>query len=811
MKTQNAAADLLHDYQRGCVDALANFFSNARTMSVKAAFADSIPDNWHAAYWPVPEVELNPKTPYVCVKVPTGGGKTLIAAAAIGPVSHALRKTPPTVLWLAPTTAIVSQTLRALRENPRMYGELSRSMPDFETVAMPLSEAHRIRPRTLQNKAVVVVSTIQALRVADTEGRKFYEDSGTLMEHFKSMPDSILADLPHQEGEHPTYSLANVLRARNPMVIVDEAHGARSELSFKTLAGLAPACILEFTATPRLSGQDTVPSNVLHQASAYDLKRNNMIKSPIHVGGSNNWREAVRLAVKKREELDVVSQKEKTDFVPIVLFQAEKSRLRTERITAQVLRDMLIQNFDEISAEQVALAIGGGDELGDDIGMRKSPIRYVITVQKLAEGWDCPAAYVLCSVANINAPVAAEQILGRVLRLPGAKKQSEQLNAAHVFAARLGMRNVARAVVDALEKSHGFSRHDAKQMLGDETANFFDGNRTKENAVHSAAKENPLRIPRLMIRVHDKPELFEQSHLTLFEPWKKSALQTDLPGFSPEISTTSELVDVRGDGRLVRQQVQDFPRQIEERAMLFSSDQDWTLDRLVGWIARQARRPDVPYALMISFVRAALEGVKNTHGLDDSELIARRYILEKDIACRLDDHRLARQMRGFQKSLKGVLGGKQLETTTANALEISTRNYQPRELHVDTNFDKHVFPEKVGKFDTEEEEDCADYINSKLVQTEIWLRNLSSDDAYSFWLPTPTHLFYPDFIVRLKDGRILVVEYKGKNLWKDAEEKRQVGKLWEKCSNGKCIFVMVSMGIGEGLREIDIAVSRKGC
>ena len=49
-----------------------------------------------------------------------------------------------------------------------------------------------------------------------------------------------------------------------------------------------------------------------------------------------------------------------------------------------------------------------------------------------------------------------------------------------------------------------------------------------------------------------------------------------------------------------------------------------------------------------------------------------------------------------------------------------------------------------------------------------------------------------DFVVKLKDGRVLVVEYKGEHLWsnEDSEEKRNLGELWALRSGGKCLFVM---------------------
>lgn len=58
---------------------------------------------------------------------------------------------------------------------------------------------------------------------------------------------------------------------------------------------------------------------------------------------------------------------------------------------------------------------------------RDCPIRYIITVNALKEGWDCPCAYILASLANKTSQVDVEQILGRILRQPYTKQHSAPL------------------------------------------------------------------------------------------------------------------------------------------------------------------------------------------------------------------------------------------------------------------------------------------------------------------------------------------------------------------------------------------------
>ena len=79
----------------------------------------------------------------------------------------------------------------------------------------------------------------------------------------------------------------------------------------------------------------------------------------------------------------------------------------------------------------------------------------------------------------------------------------------------------------------------------------------------------------------------------------------------------------------------------------------------------------------------------------------------------------------------------------------------------------------------------------KMEEREFWVRNPVRRPGHSFWLQTSTDKFYPDFVCKLKDGRVLVVEYKGSHLWNDeSKEKKALGELWAERSDGKCLFVM---------------------
>lgn len=456
----------LKDYQSRVLDSLRDFFRQcSHDGRPEGAFQSVLISNNQplVPYIPVQTAGLAPGMPYVCLRVPTGGGKTLLACHASGIAMHELLHAEKSVvLWLVPSNTILDQTANALRDPRHPYRRaLELSCGAVEVVT--IEEALRLSRATVEGQTVVIVSTIQCFRVEDTTGRKVYDQNGAFAEHLLNLPADRLADLlPGPDGK-PKPSLVNMLRLRRPIVIVDEAHNARTDLSFATLGNVLPSCIVEFTATPARS---TNPSNVLHHVSAAELKAADMVKLPLRVitRHSSQRDQLLAEAITFRSDLEKIASTESQytgEYLrPIMLIQAE-------RVDAtEPLRDRLISDFG-IPKEHIKISTGKLDELKAvaDIASAKNVIRYIITVEKLREGWDCPFAYVLCSLKETRSATAIEQIVGRILRLPSAQaKQHPDLNCAYVFSVSDTLSDVLSELRDALE-SNGFSRAEAERII----------------------------------------------------------------------------------------------------------------------------------------------------------------------------------------------------------------------------------------------------------------------------------------------------------------------------------------------------------
>lgn len=520
----------LKEYQRHSINALSLYFRECQRIGKASTAFYEVTEQVYGTGIAYRDVKELPGLPYVCLRIPTGGGKTLVACHSIGVAANdLLHADSPVVLWLVPSNAIKDQTINALNDRNHPYRKALEDTKPSVTV-LSIQEALYVTRPTLATGTTVIVSTMQAFRVDETEGRKVYEQSGALMDHFNGIDAALLETLEKYEDGKPVTSLANLLRLHRPIIIVDEAHNARTPLSFETLARFNPSCVIEFTATP---DTEENPSNVLHTVSAAELKADSMIKLPIRLETRPNWKELVGDAIALRKHLEEVALAERRstgEYIrPIMLLQAQPKSQNHDNLTVEVVEQCLLEDFS-IPSGQIRRATGTDKGLeGVDLADPTCEVRYIITVQALREGWDCPFAYVLCSVAELRSSTAVEQILGRIMRLPKAqRKQHEELNMSYAFAASRNFIEAANALEDALVQN-GFNRQEAKDLITKIPERVQGGLEEFWTQVSESVQEPP-KLDTLPVEIASKVAYDEQkgeiSFSGVMEEREKFALQS---------------------------------------------------------------------------------------------------------------------------------------------------------------------------------------------------------------------------------------------------------------------------------------------
>lgn len=393
--------------------------------------------------------------PSICIKVPTGGGKTYIAACSIKKFFDIFPRKKMAVVWLVPSDSILEQTLRALR-NPshpyrqRLNADFSNDVEVYNVEE--LLSGQNFNPTALSGQLSIYVLSYDVLRARNKDTRRMYRPN-TVMQNF---------DFNHKYVESPIEnadlnSIMVGLYDLSPLVILDESHNAGSSLSIEMLENLNPSMIMEMTATP-------LPrSNVVSFVTASQLKKENMVKIPVILYGRDDTRDVIRTARDIRNELERVAIKEEANggqyIRPIVLFQAQPKNADNIE-TYDHIKNSLVNKYD-IPEDQIAIKTSKINEIRNvDLLSKGCRIRYIITVNALKEGWDCPFAYILASLANKNSAVDVEQIVGRILRQPYAIRcKAPELNTSYVLTSSHDFQVTIRNVGLSLE-IEGFSKKD---------------------------------------------------------------------------------------------------------------------------------------------------------------------------------------------------------------------------------------------------------------------------------------------------------------------------------------------------------------
>ena len=404
--------------------------------------------------------------PNVCIKVPTGGGKTFLAATSVKRIFESL---PPCktrfVMWLVPSDAILTQTLANLSSpihpyRQRLNGDFSGCVNIYSKEQ--LLNAQNFKPADVMENLSVAVFCYASIRAnpKSRDDRKIYQENGNLLgfaEMFKDR-ELLLADTPET-------ALLQVIRQLRPVVIVDESHNAKSELSIAMLKNLNPSFVLSMTATP------TKRSNIISYVNARELKKEHMVKLPVVVYNRPDRKSVIYDTVKLR---GVLEQKAKAEgeagggYVrPIALFQAQPKNAEDSETFEKIKSKLVAMG---IAAGEIAIKTSGKDDLKNvDLMSPNCEIRYIITVNALKEGWDCPFAYILASLANKTSQVDVEQIVGRILRQPYARKHTEKLlNMSYVLSCSSDFQATVKSVVEGLNNA-GFSADDYRVATSSET------------------------------------------------------------------------------------------------------------------------------------------------------------------------------------------------------------------------------------------------------------------------------------------------------------------------------------------------------
>ncbi len=858
----------LKPYQQQVINDLALFLENIQeTKDLNDAFYNFWAKHPRTPFFPFSGTAIEPyknnvpRVPHICVKVPTAGGKTFIACNAIKTIFDAFAYgKPKAVVWLVPSITILDQTIKNLKDTNHPYRQKINShfgnrVEVFDKAE--LLQGSGFNAISIKEQLNIFVLSFDSIRTANKEGRKVFEQNGSLQSF-----EALL-------GKDEEISLMKVMQYLNPIIVVDESHNAETDLSVDMLKEFNPCFILDLTATPRKN------SNIISFIDALELKKENMVKLPVIVYNHQDKTEVINsaLQLQKRLELQAIEEEKKGGkyIRPIVLFQAQPKNgkdflnAEEEKSNVQKLKEKLIEL--KIPAEQIKIKTANINEIkGIDLMSKDCEVRYIITINALKEGWDCPFAYILASLADKSSAVDVEQILGRVLRQPYVMKHNfPLLNLSYVLTASSKFLDTLDNIVKGLNKA-GFSDKDYK--LGDPAM------------LEEAKKQDPLQqltvFPTTETSTEDitsdiyttrisAPSETELPNATVSEIEKTAIEQNE--AFESRLSATEmetpipnelqQLVKTYNIKEVFRQQAEQinlpqFYLRVPANDLFGKKEEELPLEKenlLEGFALSKADTNIAFDSITAELYKVDLDETKKEHTptfvrLDgDVKASVMTYIL--------DPSRKDSRVKNFTKRLMDLIGNmfpipdKEIEKYINRILEdfkdeqfsdLAANEYTYKDKikfkiialseqfaekkfkdFLDTDkilikpsftLPKSISPGEIAKDITKslyEKEGSMNGFEERVINeignmTNIafWTRNL---ERKGFRINGFVN-HYPDFIIQTKSGKTILLETKGDHL--DAEQKIRLGQLWvSKAGNNYRYFMVYERRTVEGAYRLE--------
>lgn len=749
----------LKKYQQTAIETLQSYLKELQKVGTKYAFMGITNKPYNPDFFG--------EIPFICVKIPTGGGKTLVGCHATQEILKTAlvnKMDRGIVMWFVPSEAIKTQTLKKFKDKNDQHRRALDDAFQNDVRIFSNEEALRIRKEDVGDNLCIIISSLEAFRKDKKIQTKYkvYQENGSLLSHFENLHNDD--HLEKDENGTVINSLANVVKMSNPLIVIDEGHKTQTKLSIDFIKDLNPCFIIEYTATPRGG------SNILVDISASQLKEEQMVKIPIVLESATQWQDSVSRGIEKRNELEKETKKLKSEYIrPIVLLQAESKNKDIDKVTVERLKEYLLSS--KISNDEIAIKTSDKNDLeGIDLFSKKCKIRYIITVNALAEGWDCSFAYVLVSVANVGAKIAVEQIIGRIIRMPYAKKKAnEDLNRCYIFASAKNFNEAATQIIGGLE-SNGYSRHDL--------LNASDKEQKYELEVERIVKKD-FAVP--MMSLNGDKLTFEELVGENFELAKQNA------EFDFEIHYDNDgraIIDIQADKWIKGAQL--FLR-------LTYKDKNFSKKELVQWLDKKLRYTLLDQPDKMKFIDNALEYQLKKKSL--AELSVNRYVLLNKLNEVIDGILESYSKKQFDNAL------------SAKKITVKPFDKYPETIILDQEmpqkFNKNYYG-KVAKLNKEELTFIERIDLDTLPNIDFWVRNREKTDPF-YIFGWKKNKFYPDFVAHTKKGNIIALEWKGEDRVsnEDTAYKVEIGNKWAELGKGKLYFFLVHNGnIEEVLNEL---------
>jgi len=686
---------------------------------------------------------LNNEKDKVCVfQAPTGSGKTLMTAKFIEEIIRELPEMDLCFIWASPGKGELH--LQSKHSLEKIFGGSPR-------VSLAQEEFTGARERIVRNEVMVV-----------NWEKLWSKDSETQEWKVILMKDGEKINL--REVWQKTREQRKII------LIIDESQiGSNAERINELRKEIGAEVTLEMSATPTINfsrADEALGKAAFVLVDPKDVIDEGMIKKELIINENidqisdeekDSQEVVLEAAYQKRLELEKLFTKEKSNINPLVLIQIPTAEAGEDKIKAikKFLSDKGITEQKEGKGNG-KLAIWLAEQKSETLDWVSEPdneIEFLIFKQAIDTGWDCPRAHILVKFRETHSETFEIQTVGRILRMPEQRHyENEDLNRGYIYT------NVQSIIVKKEDYNPNIIKHLKAERRSVYTPLEFT------SYYKSRADYGDVTSSFVPVFENTACEYFELDHNHTFydeniKKIKSKGVILDIHKYQEEIIANASIQGKTFDEIEGKLKSLDFARLTIAGNDLQALFEQVIKDNLGSFQNIKRSVPAVKTAIYSWFEKwlGARKWPEEITLVQKAFLYdANRQTFEKILQDAIDKYKVIRE-KEINERIK--------QSEQWYKYELPNEFFYNQHTDVLHYYDNYIFdPCYLNSDRSQPEKNFEDFLMNNKDKISWWWKNgENKKDFFGIKYEYPTneiHIFYPDYLIQLEDGRLGIFETK---------------------------------------------------
>jgi len=573
------------------------------------------------------------------------------------------------------------------------------------------------------------------------------------------------------------------------IVVIDEEHlfwSKSADKSAKVLQKINPKVEIRISATPKTNSDHKVTIS-REEVVKEEMIKKQVVLNPDITKGYNDENELnihlIQCALEKRKVLAEAYKKEGTNINPLLLIQlpndTSESMTSEDAAIAEQVKTYL-REIRDITTENKKLAVwlSGEKENLDGLEEPDNMTEVLLFKQAIALGWDCPRAAVLLIFRKLQSNQFTIQTVGRILRMPEQKfYKNDLLNVGYVYT------DISKDQIQIVAEDMDYLNKDALQAIRRE--NLQNVALTSYYSVYKSSDRNRLG-PDFKKELKD---CFSRNWLVKWEQFSFGFDDEDIPDSEPDESIAAQNRKQVEQNEHIKFDVLRLGVEVPENIVFQNEVGIIDIDKRER--REFAKSPGEVHRIYIDFCRSLLGSFEKAHSTDVLagyllqvmeelfelfETDAMKVILYHANKPKFTDI-IVKALANYERKLQERQRKAKERAFEKYTWEVpAERLYKESTHHVMAKVEEHALLPfiELNTVSTPERR-FSDFLEANKTYIDWWYKN-GDEGKQHYSIPYDNSqgeksLFYVDFVIRMKSGKVFLFDTKTENSDSEAPNK----------------------------------------